>query len=185
MAECRSLLPEGVPTTTPIALDGTGRSIPLGVDIDGDVAATAMLRPWARSGHAHQAAIVVWLFHFRHGQWVSLGGGACVEAGPWLVDRRPAAEAGGYVRQQSGGGVVRNANRLFPWGRTFVCHAELQLAAEVDLVRIGSRQTTVPPHGHLVVVWATRQAPTVDAYAVDGRHLGSLNLYASADGPLR
>jgi hypothetical protein len=51
-------------------------------------------------------------------------------------------------------------------------------------MRVGTRPVKVPAHGHVVVVWAARRAPIVEALADDGTVLASLDL-GHAVGPLR
>lgn len=174
-AECLRLLREGLPEPAPAGFDDGRDFLPLGLDIDGDIAVVTFLRqPEPVSGNV-PPLIEGWTFHRRDGEWMELGsGGGAAPEEP--LARRSAAELGGHLQRYGTGKTVRNANRLLPWGAKWVSQARLRVAAEVSHLRVGDRLLKVPPHGHTVVVWGARRAPVIEALAVDGTILDTLDL---------
>ena len=76
LAACRELLQRGLPGVVPRELDGEHRFIPLGADINEDVAATVFIRRLTRGVLAGQPCVEKSVFQRRGGDWVYLGGGA-------------------------------------------------------------------------------------------------------------
>lgn len=176
--ECLRLLREGMPDPAPDAFDADRDFLPLGTDMDGDVAVVTFLH---RPGGAPHAAPFIegWTFHRRDGEWMSLGGGGgSAPAEP--LTRRSAPELGGHLERYGSGRTVRNANRLLPWGAKWVNQARLRASSEVARIRVGKRTLLVPAHGHVVVVWAARRGPVLEALAGDGSVLDSLDLDSPA-----
>jgi hypothetical protein len=174
LAASQTLLRQGLPGAVPKELDDEHRFIPLGVDINEDVAATAFLR-WLPSGTpAGGPSLQTSEFHQRDGNWVYLGGGVAHFREYPLADRRPAARQRSYLRVSSYGQTCRDEPHRFGWGARYVRHAVLKAAAEVLWLQVGAQLRDVPFHGYALVVWATRRGPSVIALAADGSPLASL-----------
>ncbi|RKS68689.1 hypothetical protein BZB76_5813 [Actinomadura pelletieri DSM 43383] len=175
LEECLRLLRDGLPDPAPATFDEGRGFLPLGLDIDGDVAVVTFLY---RSGDVSSGCadfIEGWTFHRREGEWRELGGGGgSAPAEP--LTRRSSMEMGRHLLKYGSGRTVRNANRLLPWGAKWVNQARLHAAAEVARIRIGQRLLDVPAHGHAVVVWGARRGPIVEALAPDGSVLDALDL---------
>lgn len=169
--ECMRLLRDGLPVPPPAAFAEGRDFLPLGLDMDGDVAVVTFLHQWGEaSGY-----IEGWTFHRRDGEWRELGGGGG-SAPDEPLTRRSLGEMGRHLLKYGSGRTVRNSNRLLPWGAKFVNEARLRASAEVARVRVGKRILDVPAHGHVVVVWGARQGPAVEALAADGSVLDVLDL---------
>ncbi|MCF6744517.1 hypothetical protein E9529_09540 [Blastococcus sp. KM273128] len=177
LAESIALIEHGVPDA-PARLSRRRRFAPLAVDVDGDVACTYFAR---RSVGAVVAE--AWVLVRRGQEWVLLGGGGGGLEDDDLADRPAAAPLGDRVVPTGGGAVLRNPGRLMPWGARYATYATLRASREVDRLRVGARLLPVPRHGHLVVVWAGRQAPTTEALAADGRGLGTVPLDLRSSWP--
>lgn len=171
--ECLRLLRDGMPDPAPDTFDEERDFLPLGLDMDGDVAVVTFLHQWGGSGV--DPFIEGRTFHRRDGEWMGLGGGGGSAPYEPLV-RRSSGEMGRYLYKYGTGRTVRNANRLLPWGAKWVNEARLRASAEVTRVRVGKRFLHVPPHGHIVVVWGARRGPVVEALAADGSVLDTLDL---------
>lgn len=179
VTECRRLLRDGLPGSVPAALLDRNDFIPLAVDVDGDVAAVALLCWWdgppGRPSRLPQPrpVIRVWKFIRVRQEWIGVGGsgGTAVPEHP-LAPRPAAAVLGGHLRRFSKGStlVEHPAVRAdFYIGVTGV-----RAAAEVDRVTIGARRIPLPWHGLLTVVWPGQTAPTIDALSPEGGHLATL-----------
>ncbi|MFB4301954.1 hypothetical protein [Actinomadura sp. NTSP31] len=171
--ECLRLLRDGMPVPAPDTFDEERDFLPLGLDMDGDVAVVTFLHQWGGSGV--DPFIEGRTFHRRDGEWMGLGGGGGSAPYDPLV-RRSSGEMGRYLYQYGSGRTVRNANRLLPWGAKWVNEARLRASAEVARVRVGKRILDVPAHGHIVVVWGVRRGPVLEALATDGAVLDTLDL---------
>jgi hypothetical protein len=169
--ECMRLLRDGLPVPAPAAFDAERDFLPLGLDMDGDVAVVTFLHQWSDAS----AFIEGWTFHRRDGEWRELGGaGGSAPADPLM--RRSSGEMGRHLLKYGSGRTVRNSNRLLPWGAKFVHEARLRASVEVARVRVGNRILDVPEHGHVVVVWGARRGPVVEALAADGSVLDAMDL---------
>jgi hypothetical protein len=171
LAESTALIAHGLPEAPP-RLSRRRRFAALGVDVDGDVAGTLFVvrGPGHFRFESHALAR-------RDGTWALLGGGGYGRDDDGLTDRPPARELDAPVVVEGGGSVALGGGAL-PWGGRYVRDALLLAAAEVATVAVGPRVLTVPRHGHVVVVWATRRPPPAVARAADGRVLGELVLPA-------
>ncbi|MFB4311835.1 hypothetical protein [Actinomadura sp. GTD37] len=169
--ECMRLLRDGLPVPAPAAFQDGRDFLPLGLDMDGDVAVVTFLHQWGDAS----AFIEGWTFHRRDGEWRELGGaGGSAPAEP--LARRSSGEMGRHLLKYGSGRTVRNSNRLLPWGAKWVNEARLRASAEVARVRVGNRILDVPEHGHVVVVWGARRGPVVEALAGDGSVLDAMDL---------
>ncbi|MCZ2817544.1 hypothetical protein [Modestobacter sp. VKM Ac-2984] len=170
LAESIALIEHGVPEAPP-RLSRRRRFVPLGVDVDGDVACTL----FARRSVGHVAR-ETWALVRRGQAWAVLGGGGGGLEEDDLTDRPGAAVLGGHLVWTGGGATARNAGRSMPWGARYVSHALLRAGPAVDRVVVGGREIRVPRHGHLVVVWGGKQPPAAEALTSDGRRLVSLRV---------
>jgi hypothetical protein len=174
-AECLRLLRDGLPEPGPGGA-GDGREfLPLGLDVDGDIAVVTFLRYLGQASRSVPPFIEGWTYHRRDGEWMELGGGGGSAPDEPLA-RRSAAELGGHLQRYGAGRTVRNANRLLPWGAKWVSQVRLRAAAEVTHLRVGKRVLPVPEHGHTAVVWGARRAPLIEALDPDGSVLETLSL---------
>jgi hypothetical protein len=174
-AECLRLLQDGLPEPGATALDQGRDFLPLGLDVDGDIAVVTFLRSQGRVSGNVPPFIEGWTYHRRDGEWMELGGGGGSAPDEPLA-RRSAAELGAHLQRYGTGRTVRNANRLLPWGAKWVSQVRLRVAAEATHLRVGSRVLPVPAHGHTAVVWGARRAPVIEALDVDGTVLETLSL---------
>ncbi|MGY1805004.1 hypothetical protein ACI78T_17115 [Blastococcus sp. SYSU D00922] len=145
------------------------RHLPLAVDRDGEVAVTMFLR----RGVSGVPLVETHVLARTGGTWRVLGGGG----GPAyavLEPRQPLADLGAPAVSHGGGGVASSGDR--PWRRSdWISYAELEAAAEVAALRVGSRLLPVPGHGCAIVVWR-REPPAVDALDASGAVLGAVDL---------
>lgn len=160
LVESRRLIAEG-PPDTPYRLSRRRRFIPLAVDVDGDVAATLFVRRGV-SGNPHLEA---WALERREGDWVVLGGGSG-DGFDELFEPRDAME--GQLRRLGGGWTLRGSDRLLPWPRRGISHFEMRLGARVASLEVGQRRVEVAPHGVAIVVWRSRNPPTIRLLAATG-----------------
>jgi|SRR5437868_5641522 len=173
--ECMRLLRDGLPAPSPNAFSEGREFLPLGIDKDGDVAVVTFLHQWRDTASEAAPFIEGWTFYRRDGEWMELGGaGGSAPAEP--LTRRSSDEMGGHLHKYGSGRMVRNANRLLPWGAKWVNEARLRVSADVTRVRVGKRLLEVPDHGHVVIVWSARRGPIVEALAADGAVLDALDL---------
>jgi hypothetical protein len=174
LGESRRLITNGLPDR-PVGLTRRRRFAAVAVDVDGDVACTRFVRRGSGCfwDETHLLARGV-------AGWKLLGSSGSSGGELWSTDefehersRLPA----GRVEAQGGGGALRNPNRLLPWGARWVRGAELLAGPEVVGVVVDDRRRlTVPEHGRLVVVWASRRPPRVSACDVAGRTLTDVAL---------
>ncbi|MGP4023696.1 hypothetical protein [Actinomadura sp. 3N407] len=170
--ECLRLLQDGMPVPAPAAFEQGRDFLPLGLDMDGDVAVVTFLHQWDETASAF---IEGWTFHRRDGEWRELGG-AGGSAPDEPLARRSSGEMGRHLLKYGSGRTVRNSNRLLPWGAKWVNEARLRASAEVTRIRVGKRLLDVPAHGHVAVVWGARRGPVIEALAADGSVLDALDL---------
>ncbi|NYH92927.1 hypothetical protein [Actinopolymorpha rutila] len=177
LAACRRLIQDGVPPSVPAALEGAARFVPIGVDVDGDVAAVSLMMRRPVGASDGPPGIGVWTFHRNAGEWVLLGGGwRPLDEYP-LIDRPSRRDLrGSYVRIYGWCSTARDAGRRFPWGAKFVRAASLQTSAEVSQIQVGDRRLLVPFHGEVIVVWSTRRAPSAISLDSQGRSLTPIDL---------
>jgi len=168
LAESVRLL-EGAPLPDVARLSRRVRHLPLAVDRDGDVAATLFLR----RGVSGVPLLESHVLERTAGVWRSLGGGGG-SADEVLEPRPRLADLGAPAVSHGSGGVSRPGRGLLPWPSSdWISYTELNLAAEVAVLRVGARVLSVPAHGCAIVVW-TRQPPRVTALDAAGAELGDV-----------
>jgi hypothetical protein len=172
LAESVRLIEHGVPEA-PARLSRRRRFAALAVDVDDDVACSLFVV--RGPGHFRQEAHVLVR---GSGTWTMLGGGGGGSDTDGLADRPTPEQLGGPLVVEGSGSVMRDADRLMPWGARYVRYTEVLASSAVHTVDVGDRVLAVPRHGRLVVVWATRRPPAAEARAADGRvvcdvHLGA------------
>jgi len=163
LVESRRLIADGVPDT-PFWLSRRRRFIPLAVDIDGDVAATLFVRRGV-SGNPH---LEVCTLERQEGDWVVLGGGGGAGHDE-LFEPRAAMEE--HIQRLGGGWTLRAGDRLLPWPRRGISHAEMRFGAQVAVMDVDQRRIQVAPHGVAIVVWRSRTPPTIRLVAPTGELL--------------
>jgi len=159
------VLSKGLGAVASMGASRGGRFLPVAADADGDIAVTMFLRrgvsglPWLEA----------WTLE-RDGQdWELLGGGAGTCQFDRLTARPLAADLGGLACTDARGRTRRNT------GYGFVSYAHVRVAAEIGSVLAAGRHLTVPGHGHLAIVWASR-LPGVTLVGHDRQHLATLKL---------
>ena len=166
LAESRRLLEDGLPAG-PVRLSRRHRFAPLAVDVDGDVAATRLVR----RGVGFFWDDIHVLTRDRAGGWQVRGGGSGGSGEPWSTEAFAQARvvlAGGAIVDEGGAAV-----NVPPWVET----AALLLGPDVAAVRVDDRrELAVPAHGRVVVVWASGRSPVVSAVGADGSRLGARKL---------
>lgn len=179
LAESVALL-EGARPADRAWLSRRVRFLPLAVDRDDDVAATMFLR----RGVSGVPLLDVHTLELVEGAWRRLGGGS--GPGDELTDPRPRlADLGSPAWSPGGGGTARTARGRFGRLRDgWLSWAELRVAEEVSVLRVGTRLVPVAAHGCAVVVW-TRQPPRVAALAASGAVLGAVGLGGALRRPPR
>jgi hypothetical protein len=172
-AASRALLDQGLPDSVPRELSAEHPFIPLGVDIDEDVAVAAFLAAPPDEGPVPSLWKVT--FEEYQGEWHRRGaqGGAGIPDYP-LRDRGPIASQRLYVRQWLGpdpDGPDSGAHHDMVW-----LTAVLQASAEVDLLRLGDRELDVPFHGYVAVAARDQRKAVLTAIGRDGSALEALDL---------
>lgn len=176
LTACQALLRQGLPSMVPTELDDEHPFIPVGLGVDGDAAVTAFLRRRPAGPQAGQPGLQVSNFLQRDADWEYLGGQVSNFRQYPLTERLPAAALHSFLRPASYGQTRRSQSGGLPWGARYVFHVVLRAAAEVYLLQVGDQVLTVPFHGHAVLAWQGRRAPTVVAIGADGSRLAGMKL---------
>ena len=169
LAESRRLIADGLPDG-PVRLSRRHRFAPVAVDVDGDIACTRFVRRGVGCFWDDTHLLI------RDGpDWMYRGGGGAGSGGPWSAEAFEAArdEVGPDQLRADGGASVRiDADGWLPWKGRWLRVTELLAGRRVAEVLVDDRRRlAVPPHGHLVVVWASHRAPRVSARDAAGREL--------------
>ena len=158
-------------------LDDESPVIPLGIDIDGDVA-TAALLGWSEQDSGYEPSLWTSSIEHRAGDWVPYGlaGGLPPSDYP-LADRRACDREGLHIRLYMGPDLEQGfGQRPGPaW-----LSAALQVTAEVDSIRVGERVLEVPFHGYVPIAVRNPENAVVTAFG-DGAQLDTLDLRRGVD----
>jgi hypothetical protein len=170
------LVAQGAPGSIARELNDENPVIPLGLDIDSDVA-TAALLGWSEQDSGYEPSLWMASIERREGDWVPYGlaGGLPPFDYP-LADRRPCSPEGVYIRLYMGPDLEDGfGQRPGPaW-----LSAALQVTAEVDSVRVGDRVLDVPFHGYVPIAVRDPETALVTAFG-DGARLDTLDLRRGA-----
>lgn len=163
---------EGAASADVARLSRRARHLPLAVDRDGDVAATMFLR----RGVSGAALLEVHVLARTSAVWRVLGSGG--GPGDGALELRPRiTDLGGPAISSGGGGVRWSGSGRLLWRSTWISYAELRVAQEVPVLRVGTRRVPVAGHGCAVVLWRGRP-PRVTALDAAGTALGPVPLDA-------
>lgn len=153
-------------------LDDENPVIPLGIDIDEDVA-TAALLGWSEQDSGYEPSLWTASIEQQEGDWVPYGlaGGLPPSDYP-LTDRRACSREGLHIRLYAGPDLEQGSGwRSGPaW-----LSAALQVTAEVDHIRVGERVLEVPFHGYVPIAVRDLKNAVVTAFG-DGSQLDTLDL---------
>jgi hypothetical protein len=167
---------QGPPGAIAHELDDENPVIPLGIDIDTDVA-TAALLGWSEQDSGYEPSLWTATIEQQEGDWVPCGlaGGLRPSDYP-LADRRACARGGIHIRLYMGPDLEHGFGRR-P-GPAWLS-AALQVTAEVDSIRVGDRLLEVPFHGHIPIAVRDPENAVVTAFG-DGSQLDTLDLRRGA-----
>ena len=157
-------------------LDDENPVIPLGIDIDQDVA-TAALLSWSEQDSGYEPGLWTASIEQQEGDWVPYGlaGGLPPSDHP-LADRRSCSREGLHIRLYMGPNLEHGLGRR-P-GPAWLS-AALQVTAEVDSIRVGDRVLEVPFHGYVPIAVRNLENAVVTAFS-DGSQLDTLDLRRGA-----
>jgi len=162
---------EGLPGSVARELDDENPVIPLGIDIDNDVA-TAALLGWSEQDSGYEPSLWTVTIDQQEGDWVPCGlaGGLRPSRYP-LADRPACSRDGIHIRLYTGPDLEQGLGQPGPaW-----LSAAVQVTAEVDSIRVGDRLLEVPFHGHVPFAVRDRKNAVVTAFG-DGSQLDTLDL---------
>ena len=167
---------QGRPGSVARELDDENPVIPLGIDIDADVA-TAALLGWSEQDSGFEPSLWTASLEQQEGDWFPYGmsGGWPPDSYP-LADRPASSREGLYIRLYMGPGLEHSLElRPSPaW-----LSAALQVTAEVDSIRVGDRVLEVPFHGYIPIAVKHPENAVVTAFG-DGVPLETLDLRRDA-----
>jgi hypothetical protein len=174
LVESQRLIANGLPDQ-PVRLSRRRRFAPVAVDVDGRIAAVRFVRRGAGCVHDETHLLT------SDGQgWTYWGGGGADYFEPWSTDDFEHARAllpVGLVQAESGPSVWLDSDGWLPLGGRWLHATHLLVGRNVVSVLVDERRRlVVPPHGRLVVVWASRRPPRVSAQDAMQRELASLVL---------
>ena len=167
---------QGPPGSVARELDDENPVIPLGIDIDQNVA-TAVLLGWSEQDSDFEPSLWMASIDQQDGDWVPHGMAGGVPPFDYpLADRRPCSREGLYIRLYMGPGLEHGfGQRPGPaW-----LSAALQVTAEVDSIRVGDRMLEVPFHGYVPIAVRDPESAVVTAFG-DGSQLDTLDLRRGA-----
>lgn len=168
----RLLAARGLPASIARELDDENPVIPLGIDIDHDVA-TAALLGWSEQDSGYRPSLWTASIQQLDGDWVpyALGGGLPPSDYP-LADRPASSQEGLHIRLYDGPNPERGPRRRS--GPAWLS-AAVQITAEVDRIQVGERVLEVPFHGYVPIAVRVRGSAVVTAFG-DGLQLDTLDL---------
>ena len=157
-------------------LDDENPVIPLGIDIDADVA-TAALLGWSEQDSGFEPSLWMASIELQEGDWVPYGlsGGLSPFDYP-LADRRPCSREGLHIRLYMGPGREDGLGQRA--GPSWLS-AALHVTAEVDSIRVGDRVLGVPFHGYVPIAVRDPENAVVTAFG-NGSLLDTLDLRRGA-----
>ena len=157
-------------------LDDENPVIPLGIDIDADVA-TAALLGWSEQDSGFEPSLWMASIELQEGDWVPYGlsGGLSPFDYP-LADRRPCSREGLHIRLYMGPGREDGLGQRAGPGWL---SAALHVTAEVDSIRVGDRVLEVPFHGYVPIAVRDPENAVVTAFG-NGLLLDTLDLRRDA-----
>lgn len=165
---------QGPPGAIARQLDDENPVIPLGIDIDRDVAAASLLS-WSEQDSGWEPSLWLTSMERREGDWIRYGlaGGMPPSDYP-LTDRRASSSQGPCIRLYYGPDREEGSGPGPAW-----ISAAVQVTAEVDRIRVGGRDLEVPFHGYVPVVVRDLENAVVTAFG-DGSQLDTLDLRRDA-----
>ena len=172
---------QGPPGSVARELDDENPVIPLGIDIDDDVA-TAALLGWSEQDSGYEPSLWMASIDQQDGDWLPYGmsGGLPPFDYP-LADRRPSSREGLHMRLYMGPNLEHG---LGPRPGPQWLSAALQVTAEVDSIRVGDRVLEVPFHGYVPIAVRDPENAVVTAFG-DGSQLDTLDLRRGASALYR
>jgi hypothetical protein len=170
------LAAQGLPASTARELDDDNPVIPLGIDVDRDVA-TAALLSWSEQDSGWVPTLWTASIDQSEGDWIPYGlaGGLAPSDYP-LTDRRASAPEGLHLRLYSLPSREQGSGRR-P-GPAWLS-AAVQVTAEVDRIRVGERVLEVPFHGYVPIAVRDPENAVVTAFG-NGSQLDTLDLRRDA-----
>lgn len=173
LVESLRLINSGLPDR-PVRLSRRRRFAPVAADVDGDIAATRFLRRGVGCRWDETHLLVA----DDRGTWRMLGGGGSDDKDQTGVEFERARDglAPNQVVSEGTSGVVRNGDRLLPWGARWVRATAVLAGPGIAELRVNGRRLPVPYHGHMIVVWGSRQPPTVTAHDGAGHMVATVTL---------
>jgi hypothetical protein len=163
---------EGRPGSIARELDDENPVIPLGIDIDRDVA-TAALLSWSEQDSGWVPSLWTASIDQPDGDWMPYGlAGGLPPADYPLTDRRAASPEGLHIRLYSLPNLEQGSGRRPSpaW-----LSAAVRVTAEVDRIRVGERVLEVPFHGYVPIAVRNPENAVVTAFG-DGSQLDTLDL---------
>jgi hypothetical protein len=167
---------QGLPGSVARGLNDGSPVIPLGIDIDTNVA-TAALLSWSGQDSGYEPSLWMASIDQQDGDWVPYGlsGGLSPSYYP-LADRPACSREGLHLRLYMGPNLEHGFG---PLSTPAWISAALQVTAEVDSIRVGDRVLEVPFHGYVPIAVRDPANAVVTAFG-DGAQLDTLDLRREA-----
>jgi hypothetical protein len=167
---------QGLPGSVARELNDESPVIPLGIDIDTNVA-TAALLSWSEQDSGYEPSLWMASMDQQDGDWVPYGlaGGLPPSSYP-LADRPACSREGLHIRLYMGPNLEQGFG---PLPTPAWVSAALQVTAEVDSIRVGDRVLEVPFHGYIPIAVRDPENAVVTAFG-DGAQLDTLDLRRDA-----
>lgn len=143
------------------------RWVPLGMDVQGPLAATCFVR----RGIDGQPATDLWVLTRARGGWELIGGSLTNQDWTFLQARPHALSTG--VLEVLQVGRHRHAPRRTPFTSRHGGAALLQTTTAVAVVTVGAHRYEVPEHGCVVVAWRG-DSPRITALSEHGEALQTI-----------
>ena len=169
-----SLLTLGLPEEVPRELSEEDPYIPLGLDIDQDLAVAAFLC-WQVPKNEPVASLQMVTLSYDQDDWNITGGAT----GPLL--EYPLNSRGPVNSHQVLMHILLHVSESSASRSQHPSGTVLRVPAEVDRVTVGGRILQVPFHGYLAIAIHGRKSAIVTAIDMDGSELGTLDLNRRVD----